>query len=45
MPPGLQFMEAETDMIHNPAAKAGDVVIFLGKFLAQLSLSLSSPRC
>lgn len=30
MPTGLQFMESEwKDMIHNPPAKAGDVVIFL----------------
>ena len=45
MPPGLQFMEAETDMIHNPAAKAGDVVIFLGKkfSLALLATMLRAP--
>jgi len=42
MPPGLQFMEAETDMIHNPAAKAGDVVIFLEVNFCSLSLS---ARC
>lgn len=29
MPPGLRYMEELTDMIHNPPAKAGDVIIFL----------------